>query len=584
MTKAHTLVSIVDNSIENFGDRIAVKSEITGESWTYYQLREKSLSVANALVKSGVKRGDYVAIISDNKPEFVFGDYGVLYTGAVSVPIDQNLRPGDLLKDYLRFLNPNLKAILVEEKYRTKVKKYNENVQLISLEEALKEEPIRPDLEISEDDIATIIFSSGTTSESERAFKSIMLSHENIASNVLAAEFLTSRVEKIDKKGQGIYMAGIARHWHSFEYMVQKAFLQAGALLHFTNVQRIQKRNSGAEINPHYTIMIPKFANILMNGVKEQIKNKGEKTYKLFNRFLENSNAYNYNRANNGKFSLKKCLFHQVAEQLFYKKIRKELEKKFGENLIYIVGGSAPLPLETQLFFWSIGLPIYQGYGLTETSPVVSVNTPEENRFGSSGKLIKGVEILIADTEEIKKGRIKVLEDSKDGVILVKGKNVFKGYLNDEKKTMASFVEGWFNTEDLGHMKEGYLYVTGREKDLICLSTGEKINPLPIETNYSAEGLNVILVGNNQSKAGVLVIPDEKMNSEIKNRGLEEITNSVLSLLSESSKRFGIGFSSKNIAVITDFNEHQELISGTMKTRRRLVEHRYLELIKQICN
>ncbi len=116
------------------------------------------------------------------------------------------------------------------------------------------------------------------------------------------------------------------------------------------------------------------------------------------------------------------------------------------------------------------------------------------------------------------------------------------------------------------------------------MSNGEKINPSSIETNYSAEGLNVILVGNNQSKTGILVIPDEKMNSEIKNRGLEEVTNSILSFLSNSSKRFGIGFSSKNIAVLTDFDEHQELISGTMKTRRKLVENKYSELIKQICN
>jgi len=582
MAKAHTLVSIFDDSAKEFSDRTAIKSEITGEQWIYEQSRENSLRVSNTLWQKGVGKGDRVVIISDNNPNFVFGDYGVLYAGAASVPIDQSLRSENLLQDYLQFAQP--KAILVEEKYKDKVKKHNSQTQLITLEEALQSEPKRPDVEISQDDISTIIFSSGTTSESERAFKAIMLSRENIASNVLAAEFLTSRVEKIDRKGQGVYMAGIARHWHSFEYMVQKAFLHAGALLHFTNVQRVQKRNSGAEINPHYMIMIPRFANILMNEIKEQIKSKGKKTYRLFERFLENSNQYNFNRINNGRFIFKKWVLHQVADGLFYKKIREGLEKKLGKNLLYIVGGSAPLPIETQLFFYSIGIPIYQGYGLTETSPVTSVNTPEESRFGSSGKLIKGVEVLIADIEEAERKKIRVLEDSKEGVILVKGRNVFKGYLRDEKKTMGSFVEGWFNTEDTGYMQKGYLYVTGREKDLICLSTGEKINPAPIETYYPAKGLNMLLVGNNQNRAGALVIPDEKMSSKIKRGDLEEFTAYVLSLLADSNQKFGIGFSSKNIAVVHDFYEHPELTSGTMKARRKLVEKHYVSLIKQICN
>ena len=583
MKKAETLVSLVDNSAEKFPKRIAITSEITGEQYTYPQLRENSLRISNALLQRGIGKGDYIAVISDNIPEFIFADYGILYTGAASVPINQNLKPENLLEDYLRFVKP--KVILAEGKYTEKVRRYSNGTPIISLEEALKAEPKRPDVEISQDDIAAIIFSSGTSSETERAFKAIQLSHENLASNIISNEDLIIRAEKRDGVSQGVYITGLVRQWHSFEYMVQKAFLYGGALLDFTNIQRFQKGNSGAQINPHYMLMVPKFANVLMNEIKEQIKNKSEKTYKLFNWFLENSNQYNYEWVNNGKFDSKKWLLHQVAEQLFYKKIRKELEKKFGKNLLYMVGGSAPLPLETQMFFESIGMPIYQGYGLTETSPVVSVNTPEKKRFGSSGKPIEGVDVMIAEQESTKNRKIRITEEGKEGLILTKGPNVFKGYLNDEAATLKSFIGGWFNTGDLGFMKEGYLYVTGRE-DYICKLNGEKTNPSRIETHYSARGLDILLVGNKQNNDGAFIIADSKMKKRLK-EGLQEkelISEVCNNQLADSKQKFGINFSPRNVAIITDLDEHPELTTGTLKVRRKLVEKHYASLIKQICN
>lgn len=583
MKKGSTLTAILDNAVEKFSDRVAIKNQLTGEKWTYPELRENAFKVSNALLKCRVGKGNYVAIISDNTPNFVFGDYGILYTGATSVPIDQNLKPENLLEDYLELAKP--KVILAESKYIDKIQKQNQrNIPLISLEEALKEKPVRTNVEIGEEDISTIIFSSGTSAESERAFKASMLSHGNIASNVFMAEFLTSRAEKIDGVGQGVYMEGIAKQWHSFVYMVQKAFLHAGGLLHFINIWGF-KSGDGAKINPHYMLMIPNMANLIMRDVKKEIRNKGDRAYSTFEWFLKNSNELHYNYLNEAKLSIKGWLINSFAEKIFYKKIREQLNKKFGENKLYFIGGSAPLPLETQLFFYSIGLPIYQGYGLTETAPANSVNTPENYRFGSSGKPLSGVEIKIADTELLKNHELKEVAKDREGTIMVKGKNVFKGYLNEPKRTEKTFVEGWFNTEDLGFLKDGFLYVTGREKRLICTLNGEKIAAEPVETYYSAKGINLVVVGHKQEKVGALIIADEEIIDDIrkgKSREKEILEGLCKKRLNDAKEKFGVRFDSQNTSLVFDVPDI--LYTGVMKLRFSLFEKHYAEKIKKICN
>ena len=149
MKKEETLVSLLDNAVEKYAKRIAIKSEITGEQYTYPQVKEQALRISNTLLSKGVKIGDYVAVISDNIPEFIFADCGILYTGAASVPINRNLKPENLLEDYLRFVKP--KVILAEGKYTEKVGRYSNGIPIISLEKALGAEPKRPDVEISQD-------------------------------------------------------------------------------------------------------------------------------------------------------------------------------------------------------------------------------------------------------------------------------------------------------------------------------------------------------------------------------------------------------------------------------------------------
>jgi long-chain acyl-CoA synthetase len=580
MKKEGTLVSLLEKSVNNFSSRIAIRSQLTeGLEWTYEELYENSRKVAGALREQGIEKGDRIAIICENDGQFVAVKSGAHALGAIDAPVDQNLNPRTQYYDYLKKLRPKL--ILADENNISKIKEYAENIPIITFEQALNGKYFEPDTEVNSEDISTIIFSSGTTSEPGKAIKGVKLSQGNIASNIIAARELTTLAEKNGAK-QGIYLAGLARHWHSFEYMIENALLDTGCLLHFSDIQRFIK-GEAACINPHYAIMVPKAANTIMNDIKKKVHKKGYLKYKIFEGFLKHSQDYYYELNNNHKRCAIKEFINSKGDKLFYKAIHEGLEGKLGKNNPFLVGGSAPLSLETQLFFYIIGFPIYQGYGLTETSPALCVNLPDEYRFGSSGKILPGIEVIIADTNILEdKREIKRVEEGKEGLILVKGPNVFKGYLNDEESTRQSFVDGWFNTDDLGYIKEDFLYVTGRNKDLICTNDGNKTNPAPIETYYRAKGLNIILVGNKCDRVGAFIIPgkdDPKDESDLAYR--KRICKTILY---DSQTNFGKKFSPKNLAHPTDFNKHPELITGVMKEKRKFVEDLYKEKVKDICN
>ncbi len=525
----------------------------------------------------GIKKGDKVVILSGNNPEFVAADFGVLSCGAISVPIDQDLRPKDLLRDYLDLVKPMV--VLVDSAYESKAKEYS-NSQVITIYRALQGQSVRPEVEIDKDDLSTIIFSSGTSSVSERAFKAVMLSHDNLVSNVEATADLPSYVEREKGASQGVYLAGLAKQGHSFEYMIHKAFLNSGCLLNFSNISKF-KRGEAAEINPHYVIMIPSVANSVMAEIKKGVSRKGPKAREWFDRFLRHSNDYYLEKVNNGKFHPVEFLEHLIGDGIFYRQIRKKLREKLGENNPFLIGGSAPLPLATQLFFYSIGIPIYQGYGLTETSPVISVNLPWAYRFESSGKIIPGTEILIADPDLIKQGRVQEVAKGESGVILAKGRNIFKGYYGDEERTKSVFVGGWFNTEDKGHREGDYLHVEGRIKRQTCLLTGEKYDDDGIERYCGGKGLEVIAVGEGCKKLGLLVIPDATMRKQLE---AGSIMGDLVSALSDSQEEVGYSFSRRNMALVTDIEDHPTWRTGTMKIRTELVKQVYRDTIEKICN
>ncbi len=196
------------------------------------------------------------------------------------------------------------------------------------------------------------------------------------------------------------------------------------------------------------------------------------------------------------------------------------------------------------------------------------------------------MDILIADTEKFENsGLIIPVEEGEEGLILVKGPNVFMEYIGDAEATRNAFRDGWFNTDDLGSMKEGFLYINGRKKDLICLSKGEKVNPAPIETHYNSRGLEMILVGNNQTRVGSLIVADAEQRRSLLEKDEGTILEGICrTSLADAEQRFGIKFIRKNTALLTDLDKHPELKTGTMKVKRKLVEKQYHETVARICN
>jgi long-chain acyl-CoA synthetase len=577
-----TLVSLAKKSRDNFSSRIAIRSQLSGINWSYDQLYENAGKVSGSLRNQGIGEGDLVSIVCENDGYFVAVNSGIHGLGAIAAPIDQNLNPSSLYPDYFRKLKPKL--ILADENNFSKAKKYCGDIPLLHFDQALSGKYLKPNENINPENICTTICSSGTTCDSQKSIKGVMLSHGNIASNIISARNLTTLVER-ERGEQGIYLAGLARHWHSFEYMIESAMLDSGSNLYFSDIQKFIK-GKAAEINPHYAIMVPRAANAIMNEIKKQITKKGDRTFRAFEWFLEKSKNYHYELINNSKKQIGKYFFDLLGDRLFYNKIRKGLSNKLGNNSPLLIGGSAPLSLETQLFFYVMGIPIYQGYGLTETSPAICVNLPGAYRFLSSGLILPGIQVIIADTQQLESKRsIKINEDSKEGLILAKGDNIFKGYLDDEEATQNAFVDGWFNTEDLGYMKEGFLYVTGRNKDLICKSNGEKVNPAIIESSYDSKGLRLILVGNNCQNIGAFIVPEYEIASSLKSLGKEQVIKDICrNYLFNSKEKFGISLSPRNVDILLDFNSHPELVTGTMKVKRKLVEKHYEKKVKEMCN
>ncbi len=572
-----TLVGLFDYSVEQHKDRIAVRRQIPGmaksdRGWTFDELRERSYGVANRLVGMGVKKGDRVMIVTDNEPRFTAADLGVLYAGAISVPVDQNLRVPDMYREYIKHVEP--KVIVSSRDYSDKLDSYSGNVPVMTLDTILSPDPFGPNIEINPSDPSTIIFSSGTTSVDGRGFKGVVLTNDNICSNILATRRLARLAEEEDGADQGIYLGGLAKQWHAFDYGMQKSFLLSGGRVHFTN-RSDAKRGYAAHVNPHYAVIIPTIANEMLDDVRSEVRKKGTRVaLAAFDRLLANSSRRRYAEINEGIAPEEdgwSMWFHNFADKRFYGKVRDGIKNKFGENKMYFVGGSAPLSVDTQVALDVLGSRIYMGYGLTQTSPVVSVFTDDEFRFGSSGKVIKGVEVIIADSGQLDNDSVVEVGNGESGTILVNGPNVFREYWRDPEQTEAAFVNHdgrrWFNTEDLGRFEGGFLFVGGRMNNTHSLPNGEIISHEQIEQYYRRNGgLDMMIVHGETGRTGALIFSNNGASARTVRKDAEKV-------LSDCQSRFGFGLGGR-LEVITNFDS-SKFETGLLKRQREKIKRAY---------
>ena len=468
--------------------------------WIKYNI-DQYIEIVNdisyGLLKLGVKKGDNIATISNNRPEWNFIDMGILQTGAIHVPIYPTICESDYQyilnhaevkyvfvagKELLRKIEhilpdiPTLKGLYTFKEHEG-VKHLSELIELG------KQNPVAKKLEsikagIKPNEMATLIYTSGTTGNP----KGVMLSHNNIISNFLAV----SKIPPVGEEGKSISYLPLC---HVYERMLNYLFQYLGISIYYaenlgTIVENIK------EIKPEIMSTVPR----LLEKVYDKIISKGRKLKgikkMIFFWSVNLGLRYELDGANGWFYEYKL----KIAKKLVFKKWQEAL----GGNLEVMVSGGAAIQPRLARIFTAAGIPVLEGYGLTETSPVIAVSNFWKNgiKFGTVGPILKDVKVKIAG----------------DGEILCKGPNLMLGYYKDSKLTKEAIdKDGWFHTGDIGNIEEtGQLRITGRKKEIFKTSLGKYISPQLMENKFKESPfIDVIFVlGENQKYAAALVVPD----------------------------------------------------------------------------
>jgi long-chain acyl-CoA synthetase len=501
-TKKECLLHKVD------GDWVSLSSRDLGD-----RVR-RLISVLDGL---GVGPGDRVALMAENGPHWPTVDFATLSTGAVLVPIYPTLTP-----DQAAFIandceakvvfvqgGERLDGLLAERATLPKVERFvlidgtSPDPQLIPTLGKLLEAtaPIDPgDAErriqaVGPDDPATFIYTSGTTGRP----KGVMLSHGNVTSNVLAS----AQCMAVDAHQTALSFLPLS---HSFERTVDYIYFYRGVTIAYAESVQAVSQNL-LEIRPHMFVSVPRVYEKVLAKVLENVARSSAAKQRIFEWARgvgKRAVPYRLQRKRPpGTLGLELAL----ADKLVFAKIRERLGGRFE----FAISGGAPLGPDVAEFFWGAGIEIYEGYGLSETSPVLTVNSPGKARLGTVGQAIPGVELRIAA----------------DGEILARGPNIMRGYFNlPEASEEAIDAEGWFHTGDIGQIDdEGYLRITDRKKEILVNAYGKNIAPAPIENALKASRYieQAVLIGDRRKFLSALLVPDfEALRVWAEGQGIEE--------------------------------------------------------------
>lgn len=603
-----TLINLFENSVNKYPGNALMweKRSDKYESLTYKEMYDLVRKFAAGFLKLGVAKGDRIALIAEGRNDWVMSELGILYTGAVNVPISVKI---DELTDLkFRLAHSECKYAVVSGLHAHKVEKIKKDLPdlekvilldpkedydddeialkdiMISGSEFLENNKEKFDERVSsvkENDYANICYTSGTTADP----KGIILTHRNYTANVEQATALLPIPEW--------YVSLLILPWdHSFAHTAGiYTLMKNGASMAAVEVGRSQietLRNipdNIKDIQPTFLLSVPSLAKNFRKNIEKGIKAKGEKVEKLFYKALNIAYDYNAEGYNRGKGlkKLKKPLL-DIYDKILFSKIREN----FGGKLEFFIGGGALLDIELQRFFYAIGIPMFQGYGLSEAAPVISANVPKKHKLGSSGQIVKDLNLKICDDDgnEVPVGQ--------KGEIVVKGENVMVGYWKNEEATNKSLKEGWLYTGDMGYVDEnGFLYVLGRFKSLLIANDGEKYSPEGIEEALIEHSpyIEQVMLYNNQSPYTVaLVYPNkEELLTYAKENGYsihsEEGQKALLKLLESEVNKFRKGGEFEGqfpdrwlpaaIAVLGEgFTEENKLLNSTLKmVRGKIVEY-----------
>ncbi|HEY3040005.1 MAG TPA: long-chain fatty acid--CoA ligase [Pyrinomonadaceae bacterium] len=556
------------------------------------ELLTRAHRIAGGLYSLGVRRGDRVAILSESRPEWTLIDAGCLFARAIDVPIYPTLTPPQVryilkdsgarvlvLQNEEKFLHireilaacPAIEHLIFLEKTA------GANVDALSLVELeelgrTKEETDPNHINnaahlINPDDLATIIYTSGTTGEP----KGVMLTHSNLVSNLIDSSGHLS----FAKDDSALSVLPLS---HVLERMAMYMYLYHGMATYFGESLEAIGQNL-REVKPTIFVGVPRIFEKIFARVKEKTAEKGRLNVTLLNWSIAVAKQYARLTTHHEKVPAWLELKRRIADKLVFSKMRKAL----GGRIRLLVSGGAALPEELALIYIGAGLEIVQGYGLTETSPVITAGVLEDNRVGTVGKPIRNVEVRIAS----------------DGEIETRGPNVMRGYYNRPEETRAVFTEdGWFKTGDIGTIDEdGFLHITDRKKELFKTSGGKYIAPQPIEQMIRGSRFvnQVVLIGNGRKFPAALIVPDwERVESYAQLKGIKVSSHAELS----KHPRIIDLFERQIAGLTTDLAQYERVkkvalleneltieggeLTPTLKVKRRVVDEKYRSVIDRL--
>ena len=609
-----TLVDLFEESVRNYPNNTFLL-EKTGKKFeptTYTQVKEKVYQLGAGLQALGVKKGDNMALLSEGRNMWVIGELAMFYAGAVNVPLSIKLEESNDLM--FRLVHGDVKFVMVSGTQLKKVRNiidqlpevkkvivFDEQAEYgdkeISLAEVQKmgdeflashtqEEFLKVANSIQNDDYATITYTSGTTADP----KGVVLTHRNYTSNVEQACTLVN----IDQTWRTLIILPLDHcfaHVVGFYIMMAKGATAATVQVGRTPLESLKNIPLNIkEVKPHFILSVPALAKTFKKNIEQGIRAKGKTTVKLFNFGMKVRQLY-YGDSNLDFKGWRYLLKPLVA--LFDKIIFSKVRENFGGELKFFIGGGALLDKNLQKFYVGIGIPMFQGYGLSEATPVLSSNGPEKYRFGSSGKLVQPLELKICDADG------KELPLGEQGEIVVKGENVMAGYWKNPESTAETVKDGWLYTGDLGYMtKEGLLYVKGRFKSLLISSDGEKYSPEGIEEALVGQSkyIDQVMLYNNQSPYTIaLIVPNKdalKRKLSFNNLTLdtEEGRKAALKKMEEELNKYKKGgefegmfperWLPSTFAILPEpFTEQNQMINSTMKMVRGKIEKAYADRI-----
>ena len=597
-----TIIELFETSVAKYGDNIYLWEKPNGkyEGTTYRQTHDLVIRFGAGLVSLGFQKGERIGLVAEGRNAWIISELGMLYAGGINVPLSVKLESGNELK--FRLIHSGSKMVIVSKGHASKIEEIRKELPLLEKviyldgkenagpddmsyndvlslgDEYLKSH--RAEFEtiyknIQPDDLANISYTSGTTADP----KGIMLSHLNYAANVVQANTL------LDITPEWKTLALLP--WdHCFAHTAcLYCFMYNGASIASLEVGRTPMETlknipkNIKEIQPNIMMSVPALAKNFRKSIESNIRQKGPTAEKLFNHALKIAYKYNGHGWDRGKGT--KAIYRpllSIYDKILFKKIREG----FGGKLELFIGGGALLDIELQRFFFAIGMPMCQGYGLSEASPVISSNALHAVKFGSSGKLVKYMDLKILDLDG------NELPLGEKGEIVVKGDNVMKGYWNNPKATEETVIDGWLHTGDMGYMdKDGFLYVLGRFKSLLIHSDGEKYSPEGIEESLVDQSpfIDQCMLYNNQNAytSGMIVPNMAAINRELEKQGIkagtDEALKEALKLIQKevdaykSGGKFAESFPERwlpaTIAVLPEaFTEQNQLINSTMKMVR----------------